>query len=652
MDIENFYFPEFETQGVTKNSYTRFLTFKPSIKLSKQEIKRIYSQKNEFMEKEHLHFIQKDLNFTQKERDYLVSSMLTNFKPSLFQQTFENNPEIIFYPDIIKLLFLSTSFPDDSISKFISRFDPGKTKGMGANGVVFTLNFKDGNGVFSVKKDLHFSSVNFFEYFIGSVIAGKMRLKGVPNFSLVFSEVECGGYPIQNIRKKTTDLTCLTDSNKTTVDIIETVEGYTLDRILLDLINSDVTKALYFFCDMTLQLLLALDSANEFKFCHNDMHHGNIIIRELKEKETFNYSTTNGSVSITTKRVPTLIDYGFSYCEYKGQKLYNEVDSNQEYSDFGKSGGFSSEYSPDSMIFKYLIYCYFDFFSKVKNMNKNEYRLFVNIFQSLFYPVFVKTNVKPSVDVLAFLYQENLDNRKEGPILIPRMKGGLGGLTILEYTKSVLEQFNIYGFNFPHISFNVDEPIVRENQGIFNFLTTEVFIPPDFSNVNFYSTLSGLYPILEREKIKIDFDLNEIEKNFSLMCENSAKVIFTLVNDSGDLVDFYKSFFDKRVSEKKFLESFELLSEFLSNLEWLMKTFFEIKNRRMYYNLIKTDLPFNAEERAFYTFVKTRLFIILELICSVYEHFSYDDAYINAKEVSRKYKNLIKSVKFFYELLR
>jgi thiamine kinase-like enzyme len=95
---------------------------------------------------------------------------------------------------------------------------------------------------------------------------------------------------------------CSIDFNKaalTTIMISEYIPG----KELKEYANSDDLD------NILEQIFLTLKIAyKKYSFCHNDLHSGNIIIRELQELTIVNY---NG-IKIETKFIPQIIDYGKS----------------------------------------------------------------------------------------------------------------------------------------------------------------------------------------------------------------------------------------------------------------------------------------------------------------------------------------------------
>ena len=111
----------------------------------------------------------------------------------------------------------------------------------------------------------------------------------------------------------------------------ESEAGYTLEQYIRDGLCSPEQYA-----NFILGICYALEIAQErFKFTHYDLHPGNIVIRSLAIPHTYQI---NGR-SITTDRIPVMIDYGLSHITIEGVeygtdrpvKVGNNVDARNEY---------------------------------------------------------------------------------------------------------------------------------------------------------------------------------------------------------------------------------------------------------------------------------------------------------------------------------
>jgi hypothetical protein len=87
-----------------------------------------------------------------------------------------------------------------------------------------------------------------------------------------------------------------------------------------------------------LNVLLLLYSSlyiayKKFKFLHNDLHPGNILVRKLNEEKEIKVKIDNNKeINIKTSFLPQVIDYGLSVVEYKNVIL-NSLESGKKYNE-------------------------------------------------------------------------------------------------------------------------------------------------------------------------------------------------------------------------------------------------------------------------------------------------------------------------------
>jgi hypothetical protein len=73
---------------------------------------------------------------------------------------------------------------------------------------------------------------------------------------------------------------------------------------------------------VVLMLCFALAEAwKRYKFVHGDLHAGNVYIRETTFEEDYTFSFDGQNLTIKTKYVPVVIDYGMSSAEWNGKRL-------------------------------------------------------------------------------------------------------------------------------------------------------------------------------------------------------------------------------------------------------------------------------------------------------------------------------------------
>lgn len=83
------------------------------------------------------------------------------------------------------------------------------------------------------------------------------------------------------------------------------------------------------YCQVAFSLNMAW---REFRYCHTDLHNQNILIRELDDEITINYSVLISeekivNVSLKTKKLAVIIDYSYSKIIFEG-KMYTQKNHN------------------------------------------------------------------------------------------------------------------------------------------------------------------------------------------------------------------------------------------------------------------------------------------------------------------------------------
>jgi len=182
-----------------------------------------------------------------------------------------------------------------------------------------------------------FNDENLLHEIVVGLILNNMRTY-LPCFMHTYGGIFCG-YP-ENLDLQISDYSSLCDSNDIhTVLITENIQG---NLTMNDFINDtnyteeDKVKAL-------LMIAFSLNEANKnYSFNHGDLHSKNIMIRTLSNERDFDFIYTsdigNYSLTIRTRYVPVIIDYGRSSIKYEGYVLtpIEEAANNRE---IKKEGG-------------------------------------------------------------------------------------------------------------------------------------------------------------------------------------------------------------------------------------------------------------------------------------------------------------------------
>lgn len=178
----------------------------------------------------------------------------------------------------------------------------------------------------------------FHEYFVSHYFINNLRKK-CPNFSMTFGFLECS----------TPDIIFGTQFQAVPCIVYENVHpSETIYRFIKRGIHiSD-------FMSVFIQICLALYTAClEFGFTHNDLHLGNVLIKEHKETLYIPYYYKGRKIYVKGKYLAVIIDYGMSRIEIK----------RENFGPFGVPRKSLNEYTkayPVKDIFSILSCCYIE----------------------------------------------------------------------------------------------------------------------------------------------------------------------------------------------------------------------------------------------------------------------------------------------------
>ena len=194
--------------------------------------------------------------------------------------------------------------------------------------------FKRGNDLMiikapkrSMKGDEKYFSDLQHELFVGTF--GTNNLRGiVPNYSYIYGGFRCSPPWIASLDgEKEVENWCSTDKNAVNYVIYE--------NILPSVAMADYVETCTHeqFINLYLQILYALDAGvKNCDFTHYDLHAENVLIREVVGMRgnsfVIPYDTENGREYMKSERVATIIDFGLSHIQYKGQNygVYDHID--------------------------------------------------------------------------------------------------------------------------------------------------------------------------------------------------------------------------------------------------------------------------------------------------------------------------------------
>jgi hypothetical protein len=142
----------------------------------------------------------------------------------------------------------------------------------------------------------------FHELAVG--LALNILRKKVANFMYVW-----GGFYCKRPLQKSLQCGSTNPDKITTLALFELIEG----KELAEWAKSDAKFNSVNVYGVVMQVACALALAQqEFKFMHYDLHGGNILVRKLKTKEEFTIEFGKRSITVKSRYVPQLIDYGMS----------------------------------------------------------------------------------------------------------------------------------------------------------------------------------------------------------------------------------------------------------------------------------------------------------------------------------------------------
>lgn len=180
-------------------------------------------------------------------------------------------------------------------------------------GYALRADFEDADSVFIVKAPRNPENAELIhELFVGIQLNSLRSL--VPNFAYVFGGFKCSP-PVIDATK---DVVAWCNNTAVSVHYV-LYENIAPAKSMREYVANCTFSQ---WLDKYLQILYALNIAQEKKdFTHYDLHDENVLVRDIGENSfSIPYETErNGTEYLLTDGIATVIDYGFSHVQYKGQ---------------------------------------------------------------------------------------------------------------------------------------------------------------------------------------------------------------------------------------------------------------------------------------------------------------------------------------------
>lgn len=183
-----------------------------------------------------------------------------------------------------------------------------------------------------------FKDENLLHEVVVGLIMNNMR-NYLPCFMYTYGGIFCG-YPT-DLEMRQSNYSSLCNTNEIhTIIITEYIPG---NLTLKDFIRNDIHYTVDDKLKVLLMIAFSLEKANkDYEYMHGDLHSQNIMIRTLSSERPFSFTFVDADntipITINTKYVPVIIDYGRSSLKYEGYSL-TPIDSVANNRNLSKYGG-------------------------------------------------------------------------------------------------------------------------------------------------------------------------------------------------------------------------------------------------------------------------------------------------------------------------
>lgn len=239
------------------------------------------------------------------------------------EQLIIDSQKNFYSPDLLRAMSCYSSYSvfinspykgDEQNNNIYSFWDKIRAVASGEQGTIYESTKEEQDDAFLVKSTTEAVSDydTYHEIFTGFVL-NRYRSQ-IPNFMYTYGYIDICG-PVSGTKLSGVKNICLT-GGLNIYSIVERINpGITLKDHLNDgLVTEDFIK-------LYLQIILSLYTARDIRYVHNDLHTGNIVMRDLSKTTLVPYKFGTKTIYIKTNQIPTIIDYGLSYFELGGEKF-------------------------------------------------------------------------------------------------------------------------------------------------------------------------------------------------------------------------------------------------------------------------------------------------------------------------------------------
>ncbi len=242
--------------------------------------------------------------------------------------------------------------PTDRINEWFNpittlNWDSAKNKWKSIEGIVSKIDLTHpGRGwtikdfaIMKMQQPKAFEDENLLHEILVGLILNNMR-DHLPCFTYTYGGIFCG-YPTEDNLKINDYNGLCGPGDKHSILITESIPGnLSMSSFIKNVGITEVEKD-----KVIIMLAFALDEANRrYKFNHGDLHSNNVMIRTLNNERDFNFVYVDKaglgeqSITIKTKYVPMIIDYGRSNIKFEGYNL-RPIDANANNPELARDAG-------------------------------------------------------------------------------------------------------------------------------------------------------------------------------------------------------------------------------------------------------------------------------------------------------------------------